>query len=109
MPDSNSAALRYIFAAAFIGACLYDLELGVRVAGVYLAGLSLYQGLCGKVPLVNAAWGTTGYLTGAAATVVSAAVVILSMVLILEPRWVISVLAHFVSPEPRPGPFSLFQ
>jgi hypothetical protein len=92
MPDGNSAVLRYAFAATFIAACLYDLELGVRVAGVYLAGLSIYQGLLGKVPLTGPSWKTTGYLTGAAATVVSAAVIFISMFLIFAPRWVIEVL-----------------
>jgi hypothetical protein len=92
MPDGNSAVLRYTFAATFIAACLYDLELGVRLAGVYLAGLSTYQGLLGKVPLIGITWKTTGYLTGTAATVVSAAVIFMSMFLIFEPRWVIEVV-----------------
>ena len=94
LPDGNSAVLRYAFAATFIAACLYDLELGVRVAGVFLASLSIYQGLLGRVPLVGAAWKTTGYLTGAAATVVSAAVTLVSMFLIFQPTWVIAVLAQ---------------
>jgi hypothetical protein len=46
----------------------------VRVAGVFLAGLSIYQGLLGRVPLIGVARKTTGYLTGAAATVFSTAV-----------------------------------
>jgi hypothetical protein len=91
MPDGNSAVLRYAFAATFIAACLYDLELGVRVAGVYMAGLSIYQGLLGKVPLVGITWKTTGYLTGAAATVVSAAIILISMFFIFAPRWVIEI------------------
>jgi len=94
LPDGNSAALRYAFAATFIAACLYDLELGVRVAGVFLASLSIYQGLLGRVPLVGVAWKTTGYLTGAAATVLSAALTLVSMFLIFQPRWVIAVLAN---------------
>jgi hypothetical protein len=84
LPDGNSAVLRYAFAATFIVACLYDLELGVRVAGVFLAGLSIYQGLLGRVPLIGVTWKTTGYLTGAA-TVVSAAVTLVGMFLIFEP------------------------
>jgi hypothetical protein len=92
LPDGNSPVLRYTFAATFIAACLYDLELGVRLAGVYSAGLSVYQGLLGKVPLTGLDWKTTGYLTGAAGTVVSAAVIFISMFLIFEPRWVIEVL-----------------
>jgi hypothetical protein len=74
----------------------------VRLAGVYLASLSIYQGLLGKVPLVGLAWKTTGYLTGTAATVVSAAVIFISMFLIFEPRWVIVVHAHSV-PGSRPA------
>jgi hypothetical protein len=92
LPDGNSPVLRYAFAATFIAACLYDLELGVRVAGVFLAGLSIYQGLLGRVPLIGVAWKTTGYLTGAAASVVSAAVIFISMFLIFEPRWAIEVV-----------------
>jgi hypothetical protein len=109
MPDGNSTALRYTFAAAFIAACLYDLEFGVRFAGVYLAGLSLYQGLCGKVPLIGVTWRTTGYLTGAAAAAVSAAVLVVSMFLLFKPRWVISVLAPFTPSKTKtPALFSLF-
>jgi hypothetical protein len=108
MPDGNSPALRYTFAAAFIAACLYDQEFGVRLAGVYLAGLSLYQGLCGKVPLIDITWRTTGHLTGAAAAALSAAVIVLSMFLIFEPSWVISVLAPLAAPQPKPGPISPF-
>lgn len=52
--DNTPAA----FATTFIAACLYNLELEVRVAGVFLAGLSIYQGLLGKVPLTGPAWKT---------------------------------------------------
>ena len=63
------------------------------MAGVFLAGLSIYQGLLDRVPLIGVAWKTTGYLTGAAAALVSAAVALVSMFLIFQPRWVIAVLA----------------
>jgi hypothetical protein len=66
----------------------------VRVAGIFLAGLSMYQGLLGRVPLIGVTWKTTGYLTGTVATVVSAAVTLVSMFLIFERCWVIAVLAH---------------
>jgi hypothetical protein len=89
LPDGNSSVLRYAFAATFIAACLYDLELGVRVAGVFLASLSTYQGLLGKVPLIGFSWKTAGYLTGAAAAIVSASIVVISMFFIFEPRLVI--------------------
>ena len=46
-----------------------------------------YQGLLGRVLLMSFAWKITGYLTGAAATVVSAAVTLVSMFLIFQPRW----------------------
>ena len=64
------------------------------MAGVFLAGLSIYQGLLDRVPLIGVAWKTTGYLTGAAAAVVSAADTLVSIFLIFQPRLVIEVLAH---------------
>jgi hypothetical protein len=41
IPESpeTSALVRYGFAAVFIAACIYDLRIGVRVAGVFLLGL----------------------------------------------------------------------
>jgi hypothetical protein len=94
MPDGNSPILRYAFAAIFIAACLYNLQLGLKVAGVYLAGLSLYGWFLGKIPLVDRAWNTRGYLTGAAAKVVSAVCILISMVFFFYPGWVIAALAH---------------
>jgi hypothetical protein len=94
MADGNSAILRYAFAAVFIAACLYDLQLGLKVAGVYLAGISLYGWYLGKIPLVDLAWNTTGYLSGAAAKCVSAVVILISMIFFLYPGWVIAALAH---------------
>ena len=93
MEDENSAALRrYAFVAIFIPACLYKLQLGVQVAGVYLAGLSLDGWFLGKVRLVDQNWNTTGYLTGASALVVSAVGVFISMIFLFCPEWVISAL-----------------
>jgi len=90
MADGNFPALRYAFVAIFIPACLYKLQLGLQVAGVYIAGLSLYGWFLGKIPLVNRNWKTTRYLTGAAATVVSAVGVFISVIFFFAPGWVIS-------------------
>jgi hypothetical protein len=91
--DENAATLRrYAFVAIFIPACLYKLELGLQVAGVYLGGLSLYGWFLGKVRLVDRNWNTTGYLTGASALVVSAAGVFVSIIFLFSPEWVISAL-----------------
>ena len=93
MEDENSAALtRYAFVAIFIPACIYKLQLGLQVAGVYLAGLSLYGLFLGKVRLVDRNWKTTGYLSGAAATVVSAVCVFISIIFFFYPEWIISAL-----------------
>jgi hypothetical protein len=92
MEDGNSPILRYALAAIFIAACLCNLQLGLRVAGVCLVALSLYQLFLGKVPLVDIAWNTRGYLTGAAATAVSAACIFIGMIFFFYPEWVISVL-----------------
>lgn len=95
MADGNSPILRYAFAAIFIAACLYNLQLGLKVAGAYLAGLSLYGWFLGKVPLVDRAWNTTGYLSGAAAKLVSAVTICIGMVFFFCPGWVIATLAHY--------------
>jgi hypothetical protein len=91
--DSPSAVVRYVFVAIFVAACLYKLELGVRVAGVFLLGMSLYQGVRGKVPLTGYDWRTQGYLTGAAALAVSVSVVFVSVFFIVKPDLVIGLLA----------------
>ena len=66
-----SPLVRYSFAAIFIAACLYNLELGVRIAGVFLLGMSLYEGILGRVPLMGRfSWKTKGYLKGPLATAV---------------------------------------
>lgn len=94
MADGNSAILRYAFAAVFIAACLHDLQLGLKVAGVYLAGLALYGWFLGKIPLVDPTWNTTGYLSGAAAKFVSAVTIFISLIFFFYPQWVIATLAH---------------
>jgi hypothetical protein len=95
MADGNSPILRYVFAAIFIAACLYDLQLGLKVAGVYVASLSLYGLYLGKIPLVDPTWNTTGYLSGAAAKFVSAVTIFISMIFFFYPGWVIATLAHW--------------
>jgi hypothetical protein len=93
MEDDNFAAIRrYAFVAIFIPACIYRLQLGVQVAGVYMAGLSLYGLFLGKVRLVDRNWKTTGYLSGAAATVLSAVCVFIGVMFFFYPEWVISAL-----------------
>jgi hypothetical protein len=93
MEDDNSGALRrYAFVAIFIPACLCKLQLGVQVAGVYLAGLSLYGLIVGKVRLVDGFWNTTGYSSGAAATIVNAVCTVVGVIFLLCPDWVISAL-----------------
>jgi hypothetical protein len=94
MPDGNSPLLRYAFAAIFIAACLYNLQLGLKVAGVYVAGLSLYGWFLGKIPLVDPAWNTTGYLSGAAAKAVGAVGIFIGMIFFFYPGWVIAALAR---------------
>jgi hypothetical protein len=94
MEDGNSPVLRYAFAAVFIAACLYNLQLGVRVAGVYIAGLSLYALFLGKMPLVDMAWNTSGYLSGVAMKVVSALCIFVSVIFVFYPGWVIATLAR---------------
>ena len=93
MEDGNSAILRYIFAAVFIAACLYNLQLGLRVAGIYIAGLSIYALFLGKMPLVDVSWNTAGYLSGAAMKAVSAICIFISLIFVFYPGWVIATLA----------------
>ena len=93
MEDGNGPIPRYIFAAVFIAACLYNLELGLRVAGLFLAGLSLYYWVIGKVPLVDQSWTTTGYLTGAAGKLVSASTMVIAVMFFFFPGPVVSALA----------------
>ena len=88
--DRASAALRYLFAAVFVAACLYNLELGVRVAGVFLVGLVSYQGLRGRVPLAGWFWETRGFLTGAAALAVCIPVGALGLVMIFDPTLIVA-------------------
>ena len=95
MGDGNSPVLRYAFAAIFITACLCNLELGLRVAGVFLIGLSSYQLFLGKVPLVGPSWKTSGYLTGKAAIAVSASCIFVGMIFCFCPAWVISALHQY--------------
>jgi hypothetical protein len=90
----NSGLVRYGFAAIFIAACLYDLHVGIRVAGVFLLGLSVYEAILGRVPLMGPfSWKARGYLTGSVAMALLAAMVFLSVFLILAPDIVIAFLA----------------
>ena len=89
----NSPLIRYGFAAVFVAACLYQLELGVRVAGAFLVGLGFYEGLSGRVPLTGWRWKTTGYLKGPAAMALSLAMIGIGAFLLLAPELMIRLLA----------------
>lgn len=91
--SENSPLVRYGFAAVFIGACLYNLTLGVRVAGIFLVGMALYEGLLGRVPLTGWRNNTTGYVKGPAATALVVGTILVGAVFILAPELVIQVLA----------------
>ncbi len=91
-PD-ESALIRYGFAAVFIAACLYDLTLGLRVAGLFLVAIALYEAVIGRVPL-QWNWQTMGYLRGTAAMAVVASTLFIGMFLILAPDIVLRLLAR---------------
>jgi uncharacterized membrane protein len=74
------------------------LQLGLRVAGVFLIALSTYQLFLEKVPLVGPSWETSGYLTGKAATAVSASCIIIGMIFCFCPAWVVSMLHQYAKP-----------
>jgi len=89
----NSPLVRYGFAAVFIAACLYDLTLGVRVAGIFLVGVALYEGLLGRVPLTGWRNNTTGYVKGPVATALVVGTIFVGAFFILAPDLLIRVLA----------------
>ena len=96
VPPAHEASplIRYSFAAIFISACLYKLELGMRIAGLFMLGMALYEGHLGRVPLHGPfSWKTTGYLRGPAAAVVVVTAIFLSGFLIFTPKLVIALLA----------------
>jgi hypothetical protein len=95
--DHSAALIRYAFVAIFIPACIYKLQLGVQVGGVYLAGISLYGLILGKVRLVDLNWKTTGYSSGAMATAVNAVCMFVGVFFLFCPEWVISVLKNIKS------------
>src|SRR5215469_5774505 len=90
----NAPLVRYGFAAVFIAACLYDLALGVRVAGVFLLGMALYEGVLGRVPLTGPLQKTTGYLKGPLAMALVVGTIFVAVFLILAPDLVIRFLAE---------------
>ena len=96
-----SPLVRYGFAAVFIAACLYDLTLGVRVAGVFLLGMALYEGVMGRVPLMWF-WQTTGYATGRVAMALVVTTIFIAAFLVLAPDLVIRVLAMVQGLPVRP-------
>lgn len=89
----NTPLVRYGFAAVFIAACLYDLALGMRVAGVFLLGMALYEGVLGRVPLTGVMENTTGYVKGPFAMVLVVITIFAAAFLILTPDLVLQLLA----------------
>ena len=83
--NRKSGLLRYAFALVFIAACLHDLLLGIRVAGLFLFGLGVYEGLNERVPMMGLFWRIRGYMTGPAALAFGAATVFVSVFFIIEP------------------------
>ena len=90
----NAPLVRAGFAAVFIAACLYNLALGIRVAGIFLLGMALYEGTLGRVPLTGFWNQTTGYLKGTFAMVLVVGTIIFAAFLILAPDLVIRFLAE---------------
>ena len=90
----TSPLVRYGFATVFVGASLYDLKLGICVAGALLFAEAAYQAIMGRVPLTGWSQRTTGYLQGPAATALIVATVILSVFFITAPDSVIRLLAR---------------
>lgn len=88
----TSPLVRYGFAIVFTAACLYDLKLGVRVAGVFLFAESIYQAILRRVPLTGWSRKTTGYIRGPAATALIAFGFFLSVFFIIAPDAVISLI-----------------
>ena len=89
----NSPLVRYGFAAVFIAACLYNLALGVRVAGIFLLGMALYEGVLGRVALTGVWQQTTGYVKGPVAMTLVIGTIFVAAFLILEPDLIIRMLA----------------
>jgi hypothetical protein len=95
-----SPLVRYGFAVIFTVACLHNLELGVRIAGVFLMGMALYEGFLGRVPMMGAfTWKTTSYLKGPAAIAVIAIVMMAGAFCAFTPGVVMSFLARYDSPS----------
>ena len=88
----NAPLIRYGFAAVFIAACLYDLTLGIRVAGVFLLGLALYEGLTGRVPMVRF-WQTKSYVRGPIAMAIVISTVCIGAFFALAPGLVLRLVA----------------
>ena len=98
----NAPLVRYGFAAVFIAACLYNLVLGMRVAGIFLLGMALYEGLSGRVPLTGWRNNTTGYVKGTFAMALVVGTIFVAVLLIFAPDLVIRFLAEADGqPAPR--------
>ena len=89
----NSGFVRYGFAAVFVAASLYSLKLGVRIGGVFIFGLCLYEAVLGRVPLTGWTNKTTGYLRGPLATAIVVAGMLFGLFLAVAPDTAIQLLA----------------
>jgi hypothetical protein len=90
----NSPLVRYGFAAVFIAACLYNLTLGLRVAGIFLLGMVLYEGLLGGVALTGVWQQTTGYVKGPVAMALVVSIIFVAAFFVLAPDLIIRFLAE---------------
>jgi hypothetical protein len=90
----GSALVRYGFVAIFIAASLYRLEIGIRVAGVFLLGISLYEIVLGRVPLIGIfSWKPRGYVKGPVAAALIVGMIFVSGFFIFAPDLVLKFVA----------------
>ena len=90
----NAPLVRYGFAAVFIAACLYNLALGIRLAGVFLLGMAVYEGLLGRVALTGVWEQTTGYMRGRGVLALVVGEIVVAALMILAPDLIIQFLAE---------------
>lgn len=88
-----SPLVRFGFMAVFVAVCLHNPALGVRVGGIFLLGVALYQGVLGRVPRMLF-YRTIGYVKGPAAMVSVVITIFVAMFFILAPDLVIRFLAE---------------
>ena len=94
----NAPLVRYGFAAVFIAACLYDLALGIRVAGIFLLGMAAYEGVMGRVPMTRF-WQVKSYVTGTFAMVIVVITIFIGAFFALAPDLVLRFMAMLAESE----------